>query len=63
MHYVTRNAERTMPATPAPQEEFRGMTFEQWVAVNADRIWTLMRATDRRDVSFNQLARELWNQL
>lgn len=44
-------------------DEIRGMTFEQWVEVNAERIWMLMRAGDCRDRSFNDVAERLWSEL
>ncbi|MEO8466277.1 MAG: hypothetical protein ABI640_13115 [Gammaproteobacteria bacterium] len=48
---------------PGSPEEIRGMTLEQWTAQNADRIWKLLRTGDCRHMSFNDLARALWNQL
>jgi hypothetical protein len=48
---------------PPAREEFHGMTFEQWVEQNADRIWQLLRAGDVRDRSFNDVAERLWSEL
>ncbi len=48
---------------PAPPEEQRGMTFDEWVERNADRIWAVMRTGDIRDTSFNSVAEQLWSQL
>lgn len=36
------------------------MTFEQFAERESFRIWNLMFADDRRDVTFNDVARELW---
>jgi len=52
-----------LASQPAAPEEDRGMTFEQWLEQNAERIWTVLRASERRDTSFNTLAEELWSQL
>lgn len=48
---------------PPAREELRGMTFEQWVEQNVDRIWLLLRAGDLRDRSFNDIAERLWSEL
>jgi len=54
----------TTTSTTAPlSDEYLGTTFEQWVEQNAERIWDLLRAGDRRDTTFNALAEDLWSQL
>ena len=55
--------EGTAASEHAPPEEFRGMTFDQWVEQNAERIWVLLRASEQRDLSFNTLAEKLWSRL
>jgi len=40
-----------------------GRTFECWAQENAGRIWKVLLLSDRRDVTFNDLARELWEQI
>ena len=52
-----------LATAPAPRDEYLGMTFDQWVEQNAERVWTLLCASDRRDVTFNDLAEQLWSQL
>lgn len=39
------------------------MTFEEFAELNAERIWDVLVIGDRRDVTFNQLAAEMWRQL
>jgi hypothetical protein len=50
---------------PPARDELHGMTFEQWVEHNVDRIWLwqLLRAGDVRDRSFNDVAERLWSEL
>lgn len=52
-----------LATAPAPRDEYLGMTFDQWVEQNAERIWMLLRAGARRDVTFNDLAEHVWSQL
>lgn len=40
-----------------------GVTFEAWAAANAQRIWNLLQRADRRDVTFDDFSRELWESL
>jgi len=39
------------------------MTFEEFVEINADAIWRLLAIGNRRSMTFNELAEQLWKSL
>lgn len=48
----------------APRRDtYLGLTFEEWVEQNAERIWEFLRAGDLRDRSFNDVAERMWSAL
>lgn len=50
------------PAPPSnPPRLSPERDFVEWLEQNTDRIWHLLRQTNQRDLTFNQLARQLWS--
>lgn len=47
------------PAPPPPASAER-RAFAEWVEDNADKIWAVMRAQGRRNVTFDEMAEHLW---
>lgn len=52
-HYPPRQRARRAPEAD----------FIEFVEKNADRIWNLLRLRNQRDLTFNQLARQLWSSI
>lgn len=62
-HYPPRPAGAIAPPPPPanPPRVLPERDYAEWVERNADRLWHLLRQTNQRDLTFNQLARQLWS--
>lgn len=60
-HYPPRPVGAVVP--PPPSRSQPDADFIEFVEKNADRIWNLLRLRNQRDLTFNQLARQLWSSI